>query len=157
VAAPFALSGRPLAMRPGRPWSIVLPIIFALGSADFALAGFLDPRSIGSHALIYTDAARAWLTGGNPWTVGPPGAVFAGPPTMLLPFVPFVPLPGDVTRLIWVGGSVLLAAFVLRRLNVPGWWIGFRRSSMLSCSSIQRSSFSGCWSSAGFRRVLRPS
>ena len=114
-----------VARRPGRPWNILLPVIFAIGSADFALAVLLDPRSVGSHALIYTDAARAWLAGGNPWTVGPPGALFAGPPTMLLPFVPFVPLPGDVTRLIWVGGSAVLAVLVLRRLRLPGWWLGF--------------------------------
>lgn len=111
--------------RLGSPWNILLPVVFAIGSADFALAAIIDQRSVGSHALIYTDAARAWLSGGNPWTVGPPSAVFAGPPTMLLPFVPFIPLPGDLTRLIWVAGSALLAVFVLRRLRLPGWWIGF--------------------------------
>ena len=110
---------------PSRPWNLLLPIVFAIGSADFALAAILDPRSVGSHALIYTDAARAWLTGGDPWTVGPPSAVFAGPPTMLLPFVPFIPLPGDLTRLIWVGGSALLAVLAIRRLGLPGWWLGF--------------------------------
>ena len=108
-----------------RPWNVLLPVLFAIGSADFALAVLLDPRSVGSHALIYTDAARAWLAGGNPWAVGPPSAVFAGPPPMLLPFVPFVPLPGDVTRLVWVAGSTLLAVLVIRRLRLPGWWIGF--------------------------------
>ena len=111
--------------RLGSPWNILLPVMFAIGSADFALAAIIDQRSVGSHALIYTDAARAWLSGGNPWTVGPPSAVFAGPPTMLLPFVPFIPLPADLTRLIWVAGSALLAILVLRRLRLPGWWIGF--------------------------------
>jgi hypothetical protein len=111
--------------RIGRPWNVLLPVLFAIGSADFGIAVLVDSRSVGSHALIYTDAARAWLSGGNPWTVGPPSAVFAGPPTMLLPFVPFVPLPGDLTRLIWVGGSAILAVYVLRRLRLPGWWIGF--------------------------------
>jgi hypothetical protein len=111
--------------RLGRPWNILLPVLFAIGSADFGLAVLLDPRSVGSHALIYTDAAGAWLNGGNPWTVGPPSAVFAGPPTMLLPFVPFVPLSGDLTRLVWVGGSAILAVLVLRRLRLPGWWLGF--------------------------------
>jgi hypothetical protein len=99
--------------------------VFALGSADFGLASIIEPRSIGSHALIYTEAARAWLSGGDPWTVGPPSAVFAGPPPMLLPFVPFVALPGDLTRVIWVAGMALLAILVLRRLRLPGWWIGF--------------------------------
>jgi len=111
--------------RLGSPWNILLPVVFAIGSADFGLAAIVDQRSVGSHALIYTDAARAWLSGGNPWTVGPPSAVFAGPPTMLLPFVPFIPMPSDLTRLIWVAGSAFLAVFVLRRLRLPGWWIGF--------------------------------
>jgi hypothetical protein len=109
----------------GRPWNLVLPVVFALGSADFGLASIIDPRSIGSHAVIYTEAARAWLSGGDPWSVGPPSAVFAGPPPMLLPFVPFVALPADLTRIVWVVGMALLAIFVLRRLRLPGWWIGF--------------------------------
>jgi hypothetical protein len=122
---PVGLRGDPPVSRLGRPWNILLPVMFAIGSADFGLAVLLDPRSVGSHAVIYTEAARAWLEGGNPWTVGPPSAVFAGPPTMLLPFVPFVALPGDVTRVIWVAGTAILAVLVLRLLRLPGWWIGF--------------------------------
>jgi hypothetical protein len=110
---------------PGRPWNLLLPVVFALGSADFGLASIIEPRSIGSHAVIYTEAARAWLSGGDPWTVGPPGAVFAGPPTMLVAFVPFVALPADLTRIVWVAGMAILAIFVLRRFRLPGWWIGF--------------------------------
>lgn len=108
-----------------RPWNIVLPLVFALVSGRYALEGILDFRSVGSHASIYTDAARAWLAGGDPWRVGPPAAVFAGPPPMLLPFVPFIGLPLDVTRFVWVVGSLLLAIWTLRRLQLPGYWIGF--------------------------------
>jgi hypothetical protein len=111
--------------RLGRPWNVLLPVVFAIGSADFVLAAFLDLRSVGSHAVIYTAAARAMLTGGDPWSVGPPSAVFAGPPTMLLPFIPFMPLPGDLTRIVWVAGSAVLAVMVIRRLRLPWWWIGF--------------------------------
>jgi hypothetical protein len=44
---------------------------------------------------------------------------------MLLPFVPFTALPLDVTRLVWVVGSAILAVLVIRRLRLPGWWIAF--------------------------------
>jgi hypothetical protein len=44
---------------------------------------------------------------------------------MLLPFVPFTALPLDVTRLVWVAGSAILAVMVIRRLHLPGYWIAF--------------------------------
>jgi hypothetical protein len=106
-------------------WRLLPPVVFALVSAQFLIGAVLDPRSIGSHASIYTAAARAWLEGGDPWSVGPPAAVFAGPPTMLVPFVPFVALPLDLTRLVWTLGSAILAVVVIRRLRLPGWWLGF--------------------------------
>lgn len=106
-------------------WRLLVPIVFAAVSAEFLIEAIIEPRSIGSHASIYTAAARAWLSGGDPWSVGPPAAVFAGPPPMLLPFVPFVGLPLDVTRLVWVAGSAILAVMVIRRLHLPGWWIAF--------------------------------
>lgn len=100
-------------------------LAFAIGSARSLLVPILEPGVIGSHAAIYTDAARAWLTGGNPWTVGPSAVVFAGPPPMLLPFVPFVFMPDLVVRIAWVGGMAALAVWLLRRLRMPGYWIGF--------------------------------
>jgi hypothetical protein len=103
----------------------MLPLVFALGSAYSALTVILDPGIIGSHAAIYTGAARAWLEMRDPWEVGPIAAKFAGPPTMLLPFAPFVVLPVDVTRLIWVCGSAALSIWSLRRLGLPGYWLGF--------------------------------
>jgi hypothetical protein len=106
-------------------WRLLLPAVFAAVSAEFLLEAVIEPRSIGSHASIYTAAARAWISGGDPWSVGPPAAVFAGPPPMLVPFVPFTVLPLDLTRLIWVLGSLVLAILIIRRLRLPGWWIGF--------------------------------
>ncbi len=90
-----------------------------------SLGPLLDPRAIGSHALLYTDAARAMVTGGDPWAVGPPAAVFAGPPLMLIPFIPFTVLPPDLTRAIWVGGMAAIAILSIRRLGLPSWWIAF--------------------------------
>ena len=108
-----------------RPWNILLPVVFALVSGRNALDAILDFRSVGSHASIYTDAAATWLAGGDPWHVGPAAAIFAGPPPMLLPFVPFVGLPLDLTRFVWVVGSAALAIWTLRRLGLPGYWLGF--------------------------------
>lgn len=108
-----------------RPWNIVLPIAFAIGCAPSIIAMVLDFRSVGSHAVIYTDAAATWLAGGNPWSVGPPAAMFAGPPPMLLLFVPFTVLPLDVNRCMWVVGSLTMVLLTIRRLGLPGYWLGF--------------------------------
>ena len=35
---------------------------------------------------------------------------------MLLPFVPFINLPLDLTRFVWVVGSAVLAVWTFRRL-----------------------------------------
>jgi hypothetical protein len=44
---------------------------------------------------------------------------------MLVPFAPFTALPLDLTRAVWVLGSLVLAILVIRRLRLPGWWLGF--------------------------------
>jgi len=108
-----------------RPWNIILPIAFAIGCVPSILAIFLDFRGVGSHAVIYTDAAATWLAGGNPWSVGPPAAMFAGPPPMLLLFAPFTVLPIDVNRLVWVLGALAMVLWTIRRLGLPGYWLAF--------------------------------
>jgi hypothetical protein len=75
--------------------------------------------------VLYRDAAAAWLSGADPWAVGPPAAVFSGPPTLLLPFVPFVLVPELATRIAWVAGTAAIALWTVRRIGLPGWWIGF--------------------------------
>jgi hypothetical protein len=89
------------------------------------IAVVVYPLGLGSHANIYTAAAAAWLAGTDPWMVGPPQAVFAGPPPMLLPFVPFIPLPVDVTRLLWFAADLAIGILVIRRLRLPAFWILF--------------------------------
>ena len=84
-----------------------------------------DPSLLGSHGVIYAEAARAWLTGSNPWTAGPAGAVFAGPPTMLLPFAPFAFLPGEVVRYAWLAGMAVLAVWTIWRFKLPRYWLAF--------------------------------
>lgn len=111
--------------RRGNRWELALIIAFAIGSAQSLLYSIVEPAILGSHAIVYTDAARTWLAGGNPWQVGPPAVVFAGPPPMLLLFLPFVALPDLALRVIWVAGGALVAAWSLHRLGLPGYWIGF--------------------------------
>lgn len=100
-------------------------LAFVIGSARALIFPLLEPWIAGSHAWIYTEAARAWLTGSDPWTIGPPAAIFAGPPPMLLPFVPFTLLPELAVRAIWMGGAAALAVYLIRRLRLPGYWLGF--------------------------------
>jgi hypothetical protein len=108
-----------------RPWNVILPIAFAGFSGYILLVSVLEPLSIGSHATIYTAAAAAWLDGENPWVVGPPAAVFAGPPPMLLLFAPFTVVSEEFTRVAWVGAAAASAVLVIRRLRLPGYWLGF--------------------------------
>ena len=100
-------------------------VAFAIGSANALLYPILAPAILGSHAIVYTDAAAAWLAGGDPWTVGPREVVFAGPPTLMLPFIPFVFIPELLTRAIWVVGMLAAAVWTIRRLGLPSYWIAF--------------------------------
>lgn len=119
------MSHRPATDRATRRWELLLIAVFALAGAREVIYPIIEPGILGSHGAIYAAAARAWLTGGDPWSVGPPAAIFAGPPTMLLPFVPLAFLPWDVVRFLSVGIAALLAVWVIRRLGLPGYWIGY--------------------------------
>lgn len=111
--------------RIGRPWNLILPIAFVIGAESSILHLVVAPQLLGSHAWIYTDAARALLAGSDPWRVGPAAVVFAGPPTMLLPFVPFAGLPNIVIAGIWVLASLIGGIWLLRKLGLPGYWLAF--------------------------------
>jgi hypothetical protein len=111
--------------RPEKVWAVLLILAFLPGAASWMLAIIIYPPAIGSHANIYTAAAAAWMAGGDPWTVGPQQAIYAGPPPMLLPFLPFVGLPIDVTRFTWFAADVVLAIWVTRRLGLPAYWLSF--------------------------------
>jgi hypothetical protein len=100
-----------LAFIPGAAWSVMVSIY--------------QPLIVGSHGALYSDAARAMLTGANPWLVGPPAAIFAGPPTMLLPFVPTAFVNSDWVRIGWTVLDVVVAAWALRRLRLPAYWLIF--------------------------------
>jgi len=44
---------------------------------------------------------------------------------MMLPFGPFVGVPHDLTRIVWVVGMALVLVWTLRRLHLPAYWIAF--------------------------------
>jgi hypothetical protein len=79
---------------------------------------------LGWDAPVYTEAARAWLSGGNPWATVY-AFPFAGPPPSFLPYLPFVLLPEGVTSLAWVAIGIGSAVYVIRRLGLPWWWLLF--------------------------------
>jgi hypothetical protein len=99
--------------------------VFAIGSAWSVVVIVVAPGVFGSHALIYTGAAQAWLSGADPWQVGPPLVVFAGPPPMLLPYALFTFLPADVTRVAWVAIDLGVSIWAIRRLGLPAYWLAF--------------------------------
>jgi hypothetical protein len=106
-------------------WRVFPPAVFVLVTGLIVSDAILHPWTVGSHGVIYTSAARAALTGGDPWVVGPPGGIFAGPPTMLLPFEVLTPLPDALIRVASVATAALLAMLSLRRLGLPAYWIAF--------------------------------
>jgi hypothetical protein len=107
------------------PWRIV-PYVFAV-TTGFQLLRFLylQPYTIGFDARLYTDAARAWLAGGDPWAVSTLGVYFAAPPPTLLAFAPFTVLSPLPVSVLWVVGSFILAAAAVRSLSMPLWWLAF--------------------------------
>ena len=104
---------------------LVLPVVFTLQTGRYFASFAAFPGSFGYDARVYALAARAMLEGRNPWTVELGGGTVVGPPTTLVPYIPFAYLPQELTAAIWVLGSLLIAILILRRLGLPAWWIAF--------------------------------
>ncbi|MEO8438533.1 MAG: hypothetical protein ABI562_08720 [Chloroflexota bacterium] len=102
-----------------------LPYAFAI-SAGIGIRGYIiAPWGIGIDAPLYAAAARAWLAGGDPWSVASSGIHFGAPPPTLLAFVPFILLPDSLVAAIWIVGSFTLAYLAIRALGLKWWWICF--------------------------------
>jgi hypothetical protein len=116
----------PAAIAPawGSPLARLVPYVFAV-TTGFQVLAFIvvRPEQLGFDARLYADATKAWLTGGDPWSVASVGIFFAAPPPSMLPFVPFAFLPGLATSVIWIVGSFVVAAMALRSLRAPMWWL----------------------------------
>lgn len=101
-----------------------IAIVWVVGFGLWTLATLiLTSSAFGIDARIYSDAARTWLSGGDPWAVRIGDIRFAAPPTSLLPFAPFTGLPAPTIE--WLAVIVGLAAvvFIISRTKVGWWWL----------------------------------
>jgi len=98
-------------------WFIVLDVYVV---AEYVRRGYL-----GIDAVVYRGAAMALLSGGDPWAIQSSGLGFAGPPPTLLAFVPLAFLPERLTILVVMGAGLVAAIWVVRRLDLPLWWLAF--------------------------------
>jgi hypothetical protein len=104
---------------------LALPALFALTSGRHVLAVLLSPGAPGFDAQLYAQAARAWLSGMDPWQMEWASGRFVGPPPLLVPFVPFAFAPVELVAGFWIVADLAIVILVLRRLRLPAWWIGF--------------------------------
>lgn len=123
-----------LRVRPGDHWAVwgrwLLAAWFGVWSLFVALTvPFWG--GLGGDALIYYRAAHAWVTGGNPWAasvLSPSGGTafhFYGlPPTVVL-LSPFTLIPEGWIPAIGIAIEAVAAIYVVRRLQLPPWWILF--------------------------------
>ena len=86
---------------------------------------FLAGLPPGWDAIAYTAAARALVSGGDPWHVAALGITYAGPPPGLLPYLPFVWLSDVLVAASWVLIAAGSAVYTVRRLGLPWWWLLF--------------------------------
>jgi hypothetical protein len=83
------------------------------------------PDALGIDARHYQNAATAWLAGGDPWAVTESGIPYAASPHTLLFYAPTNVLPLTVATWIWMLAGVVAAVWLVRRLELPWWWIAF--------------------------------
>lgn len=83
------------------------------------------PVHYGCDAVVYANAARTLLAGGDPWAPGSTALVFAAPPLSALPYLPFIWLPDALIATAWVLIGIAASAYAVRRLRLPLWWLVF--------------------------------
>jgi hypothetical protein len=121
------LDGRTTARRPRqRALELVLLVAFGASAALRILRDVVYPYNFGFDARLYTDAARVWLAGGNPWTQQYEfGYYYAAPPPSLLAMAPFTLLPSWAAGILGVVLLAALAIAALRTLGLPAYWVFF--------------------------------
>jgi hypothetical protein len=101
--------------RVGLPaWFIAIDLLWILKPITFAI----DARH-------YQRAAAAWLDGGDPWSVFEYDVRYASGPHTLLAYAPTNILPLDAAVAVWMLIGLAAATWVVRRLDLPIWWIAF--------------------------------
>lgn len=109
----------------GSAWRVILIVAFAAMSLRYVLPPLLVGLPYGWDAVGYTKAARALISGGNPWSLSDVPVAFAGPPPSLLPFLPFAWMPDWAVGLSWTLICLASALYIVRRLELPWWWLLF--------------------------------
>lgn len=107
------------------PWPAILIAAFVVVGVRLVVPPLVVGLPFGWDAVVYTEAARAVLTGEDPWMARGYGIAYAAPPPSLVAFLPFAWLPDPVVSAIWVGINAASALLVVRRLELPWYWIGF--------------------------------
>ena len=106
---------RPALERIGLPaWFVVIDLLW-----------IAKPDVLGIDARHYQRAASTWLAGGDPWSVTESGIPYAAGPHTLLFYAPTSVLPLDVSTWLWLLGGVVAAIWLVRRLELPLWWLAF--------------------------------
>jgi len=95
-------------------WFIVIDVLWILKPITFAI----DARH-------YQKAAAAWLSGGDPWQTYEMGVRYASGPHTLLFYAPTSFVPFDLAVTLWMVAGAAAAVWVVRRLDVPLWWVAF--------------------------------
>jgi hypothetical protein len=83
------------------------------------------PDALGIDARHYQNAATTWLAGGDPWSVTESGIPYAAGPHTLLFYAPTSVLPVTVSTWLWLVAGALAAVWLIRRLDLPWWWLAF--------------------------------
>jgi len=112
-----------------RAWPIVLCAWFAWQT--YQRISFFVVRNfpLGIDARIYYRGVVAWLGGGNPWdatvVVGGSSYHYAGSPVTTVLLAPAGLLSEDVFAGAWLVLTWVAAAWTLRRVHLPIWWLLF--------------------------------
>jgi hypothetical protein len=83
------------------------------------------PEVLGFDARLYQQAATAWLAGDDPWAVAEQGVTYASGPHTLLFYAPTSLLPLEVSVAFWMVVGVAASVWLVRRLELPMWWVLF--------------------------------
>lgn len=112
-----------------RAWPLVLVAWFAWQT--YQRISFFANRhfQLAIDARIYYRGVVAWLHGGDPWSAAvlAGGATYryAGSPVTTILLAPAGLLSEDVFAAVWISLTWLAAAWTLRRLHLPIWWLLF--------------------------------
>ena len=101
-----------------------LAVVFVMITAE-RTASAIRLGYVAVDLRIYRAAAEAAIHGADPWRAGAAGLTFAAPPPMLIPYIPAALVPEPVAIVFYAAFSIAAAAFVLRTLRLPFWWLLF--------------------------------